>query len=664
MLNLSIMPLDLNHIDEVTEDIIEQQRSGATTHAMFMMKFNPEGTPPVNKAEKQCKKYDLFRERLDKVGAKHGVLVQATLGHITVPYEPYPFQPSVFLSSGEDRVVTCCPLDPNFREYIKEQFRILAEHHPSIVMLDDDLGLLYKQSQGCACKYHMAELNRRAKKAVTREELFAHTKGNSEEDEYYKALYAEVVGDSIVGAVSAMREGLDMVDPTIQGVVSGIYTSTFCEFSDRTAVAFAGKGNPTIIRLNGGPYQLSSETGGARNFTAALFRAAILRENTKSKVDIFLAETDTCPQNRYSTSAALLHSHFTGSILEGATGAKHWITRLSAFEPNSGKAYRKKLSKYSKFYEALCEYAKEIKPFGCRIPLSRKQDFFYKVSRFDIRFSPWATSVLERFGLPLYFANEGEGAVFIDDLSVDGFSNEEIKDVMRGTLILSVNAADKLCERGFSGELGVNVAPVEQTTNSSGAAIANPNKKVVSGERINGVSVGNQYGKRELIPLSDETEWLSTVVHVDGKTGEAEPLYPGVTRHKTSFGGECIVFSGTPDMPFKYFTAFSFLNETRKKQFIEILSKNDLLPLYYPEDAELYLRAGRLNDGRIFVAAFNLSQDMLEDLPLVVKENVKRVEMLNENGELVPVSFESGNGRITINESVLPMSPLVVILNV
>ena len=664
MLNLSITSLDTEHIDEIVEDVVEQQRDGVSTHAMFMMKFNPEGTPAVNKAEQQCKKYDLFREKLDKVGAKHGVLVQATLGHITVPFEPYPFQPTVFLSSGEDRVVTCCPLDPNFRVYIKEQFRILAEHHPSIVMLDDDIGLMYKQSQGCACKYHMAELNRRLKKPITREELYQHTKGESEEDEYYKKMYVEVVADSIVGAVEAMREGLDMVDPTIQGVISGSYASTCGEFSDRNAVAFAGKGNPTIIRLNGGPYQNSIATGGARNFTGSFFRAAILKEISKDKVDIFLAETDTCPQNRYSTSATLLHSHFTASILEGATGAKHWLSRIGTYEPNSGKAYRKKLAKYSKFYEALCEYVKELHPFGCRLPLTHMENFFYKISRFNFRFAPWATSVLERFGLPLYFSNEGEGAVFIDDYCVDGFTDEEFKNFMKGTLILSVNAADKLCQRGFANELGVTVEPEETTTNKSGAAIVNPNKKVVSCEYIGKIRTATQYGKRELVPLSNETEWLSQVVHVDGGTGEIEPLYPGVTRHKTSFGGECIVFSGTPEMPFEYFTAFSLLNETRKKQFIEILEKNDLLPLYYPEDAELYLRAGKLTDGRLFAAAFNLSHDVLEDLPLVVKHNVKSVEMLNENGELVPVEFDVDGDKITVKETVLSMNPIVLILNI
>ena len=55
----------------------------------------------------------------------------------------------------------------------------------------------------------------------------------------------------------------------------------------------------------------------------------------------------------------------------------------------------------------------------------------------------------------------------------------------------------------------------------------------------------------------------------------------------------------------------SLLNETRKRQFVDILSKNDHIPVYYPEDAELYLRAGRLPTGEIMAAAFNLSHDAL-----------------------------------------------------
>ena len=35
MLNLSVMPLDPEHIDHFAADIAEQQKSGASTHAMF-----------------------------------------------------------------------------------------------------------------------------------------------------------------------------------------------------------------------------------------------------------------------------------------------------------------------------------------------------------------------------------------------------------------------------------------------------------------------------------------------------------------------------------------------------------------------------------------------------------------------------------------------------
>ncbi len=111
----------------------------------------------------------------------------------------------------------------------------------------------------------------------------------------------------------------------------------------------AGKGNPVIVRINNGNYT----PAGARNLSVHMLRAAYQMATASGHVDAFLAETDTCPQNRYSTGAHSLHSHFTATILEGASGAKHWITRLSSHEPESGEAYRRLLSRYSGFYHTL-----------------------------------------------------------------------------------------------------------------------------------------------------------------------------------------------------------------------------------------------------------------------------------------------------------------------
>lgn len=647
MLNLSIMPLRESNFDEICDDIIAQQRDGVSTHAMFMMKFNPEGTPPVNKAEKQCRIYEKYKARLDEAGAKHGVLVQATLGHITTPFEPYPFQPSVSLVTGEERACTCCPLDPDFQMYIKDQMKTLAMHKPSIIMLDDDLGLLYKATKGCACKYHMAEFNRRAGTNMSREELYAHTQGSSEESKKYTQIYVDTQRHGIVSAVEAMRAGVDEVDPSIQGVVSGIYVTTFCEFSNYTAKAFAGKGNPTVIRLNGGPYSKSSMT---RTFTEYLFRAAILREVTKDDVDIFLAETDTCPQNRYSTSAAYLHGHFAASILEGASGAKHWITRLcDSYEPASGRAYRKVLSKYCGFYEKLVEYVKDFKPFGCRIPLTHMQNYGFVPAEQGLNIAPWTSCVLERFGFPLYFSNSGDGAVFIDNFSVDGFSDDEMRKFFGGTLFLTAGAADKLAKRGFTNHVGVEVSEW------SGA--------VISGEKIGKSKMTVQYDRKQLTPVCDGVEVLSEVFHTNEATGEAEVLFPGVTLCKNPEGGETVVFCGNVDMPFTYYTAFSMLNETRKKQFAGLLSDRGYLPVYYPEDGEVYLRAGYLGDGRIMAAYFNLGFDRHEDIALVCDKKVTKVEKLNPDGTLSECEFGYDGDVVRVNEPADLLYPVVLFIS-
>ena len=343
-----------------------------------------------------------------------------------------------------------------------------------------------------------------------------------------------------------------------------------------------------------------------------------------------------------------MHGHFVGSILEGATGAKHWITRLGAYEPASGKAYRKILSKYNGFYEKLCEYVKELSPFGCRIPLTLMQNYGFVPASQGLNLSPWATMVLERFGLPLFFSNEDGNAVFLDDFSTDGFDDEQIKKFLSGTLILSVGAAEKLCKRGFSEYIGVSV---QEWTGA-----------VISGELTGDIPTGAQYERKQLVPCSENVEWLSKVYHIN-KDNEKEILFPGVTRFDNSLGGEVITFCGTPDMPFKYFTAFSLLNETRKKQFIEILTRRGHLPLYYPEDGEVYLRAGYLKDGSIMAAFFNIGFDILEDIPIVSAKPVTKVERLNPDGTRSQVPFTVEDGVIRVQTELKTLLPEVLFIS-
>lgn len=642
----SISPLDIDHIDEICEDLRLQQETGVSTCALFIMYFTPEGTPPWEKAKFYCEKYDRFREKLDKTGTKHGVLVQSTLGHITPPNESHPFQ--TVIATAEDGAPyegVCCPMDPGFRAYIREQMRILAEHHPSVIMIDDDVGLLYRGAKGCSCPHHLSEFNRRAGTQMIREELYAHLCGTTEEDRRLTQIYLDVQRDGLVGAVEAMREGIDAVDPTIQGACSS--AAAFCEFTEDIAAAIAGKGNPRIARYNNGNYT----PAGARWFSKNMLRAAIQAEVLEGKIDVFLAETDTCPQNRYSTGAMSLHAHMTGTILEGAAGAKHWITRLSAHEPNSGKAYRQVLAKYHGFYEALHRLTPQIQPFGCRIPLSKVRDYRLDKPSWPIPLvSPWASCVLERMGFPLYFSGKSGGAVFLDDEAPAKFTDEQLLDFFRGTVILSAKAAQTVNERGFSAYTGVEVTPWQGPRASTEIL------------RINGNRTNVQVDAQQLRPLSDAVIVDSDVIHISSLT-TSETLFPGSTKFKNPLGGTTCVFCGTPDTPFSYAKAFSFLNESRKRQFTAILKETGNLPLYYPGDLEIYLRAGYLPDRTVFAAIFNISLDPLEKITLVCDFPVNRVEKLTPEGNRVPCAFTQEGDRLILEESAEILTPVILFLS-
>lgn len=620
--NLSIMSLDVNHVDEICADVIRQQKEGVSTIAMFMMYFYPEGTPAVPKAEMQCKNFDLFKERLDKAGARYGVLVQSTLGHISKAPTPYDFANVVSTITGEKLETTCCPLDQNFKAYLKEQMRVLATRNPAVILLDDDLGLLYRAPlRGCSCPMHLADFNKRANTNFTREQLLEKLQSDTEEGRLYAKIFADVQGDSIVELVKAMREGIDQVNPKIQGGVSGILGNYWLEFSDRTADAFKGEDNKKMIRLNGGIYCSES----TKWYSMRMVRAAHMMHYAGKDDTIFLAETDTCPHNRYATPASKLNAHYTGLLLEGAKGAKHWLTR-SIYEPESGVAYRKILSKYSKFHQAVADLYDRLTPVGARIPLFDKTDYGFVESSKGIHPFPWTCCVLERLGLPVYFSAEHGGATFVDDLLPDKLNEEDILPIFKGTAVLTATAVKKLNDMGYGKYIGVDVC--EWTGES------------VNGEYLEkGGRCPVQAKRKQLIVKEDKVKALSWACHTEmGK--EPKRLFPAVTSFENHLGGVTYVYCGTPDTHFNYYDgAFSFLNQTRKAQLIEILKRQNNLPVYYPEDGDLYMRAGYLDTGELMVYTANTSLDVIENLPLVFDKPVNSIERLTPDGQREKVEF-------------------------
>ena len=123
------------------------------------------------------------------------------------------------------------------------------------------------------------------------------------------------------------------------------------------------------------------------------------------------------------------------------------------------------------------------------------------------------------------------------------------------------------------------------------------------------------------------------------------------------------MFSGTANVPFHYAKIVSYLNSSRKAQIVDVMEKSGNLPVYYPEDAEMYLRAGYLSDGTLMCACFNLSLDQLESMPLVINRNFSKIEKLLPNGDRALCEYEIKDNTVVVNEPVNTLMPLVLFIS-
>ena len=106
---------------------------------------------------------------------------------------------------------------------------------------------------------------------------------------------------------------------------------------------------------------------------------------------------------------------------------------------------------------------------------------------------------------------------------------------------------------------------------------------------------------------------------------------------------------------------FFFLNESRKTQLIGVLEWLDSLPVYMPGDAEVYLKCGDADVGRI-VALLNLAADEIEEIPLEFPGGVPaRIRRLTEQGEWREVPFrQESPTRISIRRELPTMLPEIL----
>lgn len=629
---MNIVPLLTEHKTEICADLRQMYAQGVITESAFCCTLVPEGNPVLDKAEELGQRFTLFQQELSDCAVPAGILLQATIGHGWTPDSPATFQKLV-QREGTERYMFC-PLGEDFRAYITASVRRLARLRPAFFMVDDDFRM-YTNRPGCFCPLHLAEFNRRTGDNYTRESILAAVDNNPQ----IALAYDRMLCDSLVEVAALIRSAIDETDPSIP--------CSFCtcegdvRHAPEIARTLAAPGQQPLIRINNALYLGDSP----RVFPQWLYRTAVQVAAMPEDIQV-LSEPDTCPHNRYSTSAAIVHAHNTFSILEGCQGGKLWLDRLHSYEPNSGKAYRKILKQHSGFYCTLGGLRPDWQ--GITILMPEKPAFnFPHLLNGTSQFSNWAGTLLGRMGLPIHFSHQPGEIVALSGSEISTFSDNQLHEVLRGKVFLDGTAALALCERGFQEHLGISATEW--------------NKEYVSFEKAENGDNIHSFGDGivvKLTPLSQQTQTLSRLYHSPfAFSSEEQYLAPGATFFHNSAGGTVLTLASIAAT--KGFASFFMLNETRKRQLISLFNLLQPLPLYYQGDAEILLKTGRIPGGTL-LAVLNIGLDTLDELPLSgTLAHTEGMERLTPEGNWEPLPGTKHPDGITLAASLTPLTPLI-----
>lgn len=604
--------------------------------AAYTCSLVPEGDPAVDKAAIYARRY---RETApivkSKCGIRQGILFQSTMGHGWTPNAVTPWQTIVMEGGGQ--MYKFCPLDTRFLDHMSAQAKTLADLAPDFFMVDDDTRLI-TGVRGCYCPLHLAEFAKRTGRKWTREEIIAAVR----EDAKLAKAWDLLLADSIAGLMERIRAAFPSSIPGI-----------FCccaqdaHHAARMARILSAPGQRPVVRINGAPYcQELLYDGLARSSLLAREMADIGPGVT------ILSESDTCPQNRYATSATRLLDYMETMTFDGCDGAKIWLTRGgNPHELESGRAYRKLMAERKGLLKEISGL--ELKRCGVTVPLPERRPLGVEIS-----YCPWdwGTAYFGRSGFPFRTGRVRPGdvaALLGEDLKA--FTDAELTNLLSGAVLLDGAAARGLTARGFSSLIGVTAREWAGKTISA---------EDFGNERLS----GTVNGAADLTRHDPAAQECSRFLHTDsGLVAAKEYLAPGSLQFVNRLGGRIAVLA--PDLPLHQdLSHFVYFTETRKRQMAKVLRwlGDGQIPggAYYVGDAPVWCKAGTAKTGGLVLYFDNLDLDAVEPLAVRFDAAPKTIERLCDDGVWRPMRFTVGaDGVCEIPVRLETMRPVILRAN-
>lgn len=569
-----------------------------------------------------------------------------------------PYQPITGID-GSTPDMAPCPLDKDFCEFFSSNIaEVVSIAHPFMVQIEDDFNLSNQGPVkfGCFCPLHLQEFSERQNRYYSREDLMNIFSETNSESIRLRREWAKLSRDSLARLALSVSEKVRKADADVRICLCQVGSASFDgEFTESVARAFAGHTRP-MVRINSSVY---GSDDSAQPLPGLFFTMIHYSQHLPDDIEL-IHEADTYPHTRFYMSALQLKSLMTIAFASGFNTSLFYTTQYLD-NPLEENGYNLMFLKENKRFGVLKQTIKNCTIGGCEISFDPEEHFVVPYNRQSknrpyARRNPWI-DVIGSFGIP---QTTKDGKVkMIAGNATEIKSDEEIKNILSGSVFLDGQAAFNLSKRGFGNLIGAEVLKGAGANFCYEGVRKDVNFIDVKGDLMYNLIFapsGSEGGAFYQLLPSVRAEVLT-----DFLDPEEKPAMPGMVRFENDLGGRVAITAF--DLARNHSSAiFNYKKKEIIRQTIEWLGKEQL-PVFVKYLPNVYCLFNRSRDKDFGVVVLvNLCSDPVDSFFLEMAEEWigSDVFRLDQEGRWKSVSSFYENRLVHLKVPLYRMDPLIL----
>jgi hypothetical protein len=346
---------------------------------------------------------------------------------------------------------TPCLLDPKLEDYLQQFYKILAEVGPDYIYIDDDHRyVLMDETWGCFCDLHLQRFSEVSGADWNREALVAALKSDAD----VRAQWIDFLGARLVATGEIISEAVHQVDPDIEVgmMVPCIHPLPAMGHTITNVLEAFRPVDKPVVRPCIGPYSDNDRRQIIPGLFYMEFTGHLLGDDA-----VYTPEIETTPFTRLSKSMTMVRFHITQALLNRMNNPAISLCGYVGDSPFFEPAYVDLLKNNRAYFEAVRGLAPKR---GTRKGIQFIWDFASAKSSphpiEDVNQLIWPSFVLHDFlgNLGFSYTYDESPVRFLAGDTAYALPETRITELLKAGLILDVDAAEALAERGFADLIG------------------------------------------------------------------------------------------------------------------------------------------------------------------------------------------------------------------